>query len=175
MRKVVYDGRTFDAYYLYPYHKDIVKKYVFALKEHSSDRLFEFAARDLCQNLLPIFLPQAKYTLCFAPRKRLNVRKYGYDHAREISKHLSRLFPKSLQFSPILKRRGFSKEQKHLSDAAQRKANMSGKIKMKKLHSLPENRKILIFDDIITTGSTFCECAKALGKENVAGIFICGD
>ena len=167
---------TYKIYYLYPYKPDIIKKYIFALKRTASGQLFEFAAEDIAKNLL-CTLEHGSYKICNVPRKRLNVRKYGYDHAEKVCKRLEKYcLQPEISFCKILTRRGFSREQKYL-DAYQRNKNVSGKFRVRKKCGAG---KIILFDDVITTGSTFISCAEEIkrvyGKDTeIIGMFICSN
>lgn len=162
--------RTYTAYSLYRYDNPTVKKYLFALKKSPTKELVRFAARDIAQNLIPT-LPKNAYTLCFAPRGKKNVRIYGADHMKLVSKQLAKSVA-YIDFENILSRRIFTKEQKNLN-FEQRRKNLKGKFYAQKKDL---SNEILILDDVITSASTFLYCADALLNANpnvrVTGIFI---
>lgn len=162
--------RTYTSYSLYPYENPTVKKYLFALKRSPTKELVRFAAHDIAENLIPI-LPKNAYTVCFAPRGKKNVRIYGADHMKLVSKQLAKSVA-YIDYEKLLSRRGFTKEQKELG-FDERRENLKGKITASKKDSAKE---ILILDDIITSASTFISCADALLCANpdahVTGIFI---
>jgi predicted amidophosphoribosyltransferase len=66
-----------------------------------------------------------------------------------------------VKYSKLIKRKGFSKEQKRLS-AEQRQKNIAGKFRVRKPCSKTMPDSIVIFDDVMTTGSSIKECARLL-------------
>ena len=171
VRRVYLDGTEYSARFLYGYGADIVKRYVFALKRRANSMSFDFAAAQLAEYADEIFGGEP-YTVSYIPRKRVNVRKYGYDQSKNIAIRLSKRSALA-EYKPLLKRRGFSKEQKYLS-ASERKLNVSGVFKAVRKNA---RKNILLIDDVITTGSSFCSCIRALKEVygesvNIAGLFI---
>ncbi len=170
----MYESTTgaYRVYGLYDYRDEFIKQYIFTLKRNAAGALFDFAAEDIVKSIMPL-LENKNCTLCYAPRRNTNVRKYGYDHAKCIAKRICKLYPWA-SFCNLLKRRGFSLEQKYLN-AKERAENVSGKFTAKFSDRVAD--KIVIFDDISTTGSTFLSCVQALRKvypdAEIIGIFIC--
>ena len=103
----------------------------------------------------------------------MNVRIFGYDHSKQIAKALAKQTECKIRYEKLLKRRGFSKDQKDL-DAASRVINASGKYKA----VVRENvERIILFDDVITTASSFSECVRELRRiygndVDIVGLFL---
>lgn len=95
----------------------------------------------------------------FVPRLKRNLKKYGYDQAEQMAKSVSEIF--GIPFIRALKRVG--KDEQKLLSYSQRKLKAKDKFA---LSYIPEEkfRKILIVDDIITTGATIDACAEKLRK-----------
>ena len=98
--------------------------------------------------------------LSWIPVSKKRLRQRGYDQAEV----LCRAVGEELGVTPIplLVKHRHTKAQSASGSAEKLKANISGAYRL-----LPDadvqGRKILLIDDIITTGSTVSECAKTLG------------
>ena len=68
-----------------------------------------------------------------------------------------------MPLTPTLYKRRNTQPQSGTGDAAKRRANITGAYRMKKGADVT-GKRILLIDDIVTTGSTLSECARVLGK-----------
>lgn len=103
----------------------------------------------------------------WAPLSRKRLRKRGYDQARLLAREAASAL--KLEETPLLRKAVDTPAQSGLEGAARRRANVLGVYAM-----LPEaeveGKRILLVDDIVTTGSTLSECARVLktaGAERV--------
>lgn len=174
-RKVYVDAKGYNVYYLYRYKGDDIKKYIFALKKRGNKRLYENQVEDFKDLSAIICKYFSHWTVTNIPRRRANVRKYGYDQSKEAAKRIAKFDKERMEYKELLKRRffSFSKDQKDL-DALARQRNAKGKFKAMKKENV-EN--ILLYDDVITTESSFRECVRQLtkvyGDINIVGLFMC--
>lgn len=105
--------------------------------------------------------------LSWVPLAPDRFRHRGYDQSKLIAKNAAKRLRKELV--PTLKKRRGVNPQSLAGDKAARKANITGAFTA--LH--PERfsgKRVLLIDDIMTTGSTLSECAKTLlmaGAEEV--------
>ena len=106
-------------------------------------------------------------TVTWVPLSRKRLRKRGYDQvellARAVCRHWDtepvRLLVKSVDNPP----------QSHLTEPAARRANVLGVYEVPEVEQV-RGRRILLLDDICTSGATLTECIrelKAAGAENV--------
>ena len=97
--------------------------------------------------------------LTWAPVSRARKRKRGYDQSallcREIGIHLR------LESMQTLRKIKDSPAQSTLTDAAQRRANVSGAYRAERPECFA-GKRVLIIDDIVTTGATLAECSRTL-------------
>lgn len=116
---------------------------------------------------------QKKYDLIvWVPVSRLRKLSRGFDQVEL----LAHIFCKELGITPIpcLKKIRHTPPQSGIASAAQRRANVLGAYKVIN-PDLLKGKRILLLDDIITTGATISECAKTLmaaGAKEVYGVAI---
>ena len=116
---------------------------------------------------------QKNYDLIvWVPVSRWRKLKRGYDQVELIAYALC----KELQVTPVscLKKIRHNPPQSGIASAAQRRANVLGVYKVPN-PELVAGKRILLLDDIITTGATISECAKTLmaaGAREVYGVAI---
>lgn len=107
--------------------------------------------------------------ITWVPLSRRRLRKRGYDQARLLAEELSQILHKPAE--KLLVKRVDTKPQSGTGSAEKRRANAAG------VYACPqpdriEGKRILLVDDIVTTGATLCECAKMLHTAGAAEI--CG-
>ena len=88
----------------------------------------------------------------WVPLSRRRLRERGYDQARLLARSTAKEL--GLPLTPTLSGTG---------DAAKRRANIAGAYRMKTGADVT-GKRILLMDDIVTTGATLSECARVLGK-----------
>ncbi len=107
--------------------------------------------------------------LSWVPVSRRRLRRRGYDQARLIAEALAGLL--SRETVPVLSKVRDAAPQSGMGSAEKRRANISGAYAVPS-PELVEGKRILLVDDIITTGATMSECAKTLllaGADQVMG------
>lgn len=97
--------------------------------------------------------------ITYVPMRKRDIFKRGYNQTKILAKELSGLL--GLKFVTLLKKNKDTLEQKKLS-AKERKENVKGVFSAASKGLDLTGRRILILDDVCTTGSTLSECAKAL-------------
>ena len=100
------------------------------------------------------------------PLHKYRYRERGYNQAYLILKELSKLEKNIIIKNNIIKKTENIKPQSTLNKA-ERKDNIKGVYEIINKENKIEDRKILIFDDVFTTGSTTNECSRVL-KEHKA-------
>jgi competence protein ComFC len=99
-------------------------------------------------------------------------RERGYNQSDFICDGLSEALEiHSLQ--KCLKRRRYTKTQTELS-REERKKNVKGAFELRKKFSpIIQGKRILLVDDVITTGSTILECSRVLKESGCGDIIVC--
>lgn len=136
------------------------------LKRSRSRDTIEFLAKRIAEALAASGIGGEDWTVTFVPRSRAAIIKYGYDH----TKLLARVVAKELS-SPCVQtlvHKG-NKEQKKLSAVGRAFAAANA------YHVAPElelhRKKIILLDDVITTGATLSSCIDCLKRAGVSKIY----
>ncbi|HVF04561.1 MAG TPA: phosphoribosyltransferase family protein, partial [Frankiaceae bacterium] len=107
--------------------------------------------------------------LVWVPSRRAAVRARGYDHARRLAVRAARVLgvpavPALLVVRSVSDQAGLS--------AAGRAANLSGAFRADPRHAASlRGRRVVVVDDVMTTGATLAEAARAL---RAAGVDVAG-
>ena len=113
--------------------------------------------------LLAMHLLQRKYTdfdvLTWVPLSAAKFKKRGYDQVAQIGKAVSQELGQPL--TPTLKKVRDTSTQSTLETLDARRANVLGAYVVTDPEAVKDKR-VLLLDDVITTGSTASECAKTL-------------
>jgi len=107
--------------------------------------------------------------ISWVPVSKKRLRKRGYDQSRILAEEVASLF--GTQAIPVLEKHRHCPAQSGMGTAEKRKANISGCYRCLN-PDLIEDKRILLIDDIITTGATLSECAKTLLRAG-AGEVLC--
>ncbi|MFH2114574.1 MAG: ComF family protein [Spirochaetota bacterium] len=171
---------SFDvAFPLYSY-TGMTQKLLIAYKVKKRRSLANFLAKRLAPEILARF---PDYTLVPVPPRPGKLRKEGWDQVELIAKILERRC--GLPIARLLVRVKGGDEQKTL-DKEGRRINVLGRYallpRITKLGNSASNDtvpgKVILLDDIMTTGATLSECAsvlKANGSDQVCAIVIAAD
>ena len=150
------------ALYYTPEVRDAVLRYKFGGRESYRFAFGELVAERIYEEL------DGKYdTLSYVPLAPDRRRNRGYDQAQLIAEEAAKRLGKPC-VCVLKKRRGVGAQSMTVGKE-ERRANIAG------AYSVPasadiEGRRILLVDDVVTTGSTLSECAKTLllaGAEDV--------
>lgn len=135
----------------------ISRDVIYMLKNRIDIRSMDFIA-ELAVNSSGINIPSYD-AVTYVPRLKRRVRRAGRDQACEFAKSLSRIY--GIPMIETLERVG-GVEQKLLS-RDQRIKNIAGKFRVKDTFpEEPEYKKLLLVDDVATTGATITACASLL-------------
>lgn len=151
-------------------HIGEIKKSIYKIKYDNKREFIDFYTEELmrrygreicgwkCDALIPV------------PLHRSRKIKRGYNQAEIIAKKISKLSGIPV-YTNVLKRVKKTRPQKELNDI-ERKKNVENAFKIDK--NIVKLRKVILVDDIYTTGSTIDACAKQLVMNGVQEVyFIC--
>ncbi len=137
-----------------------VREAIHALKYHRDFSVIPDLSRLLLAGLKTYFPESEGLVLVAVPLHRSRQRKRGFNQDAELIRGVRKLDP-SLKTWAGLKRIKNTDTQTKLSKAARRE-NVRSAFAVKKNVKVPE--RILIIDDVMTTGATLDACARALKK-----------
>ena len=104
----------------------------------------------------------------WVPVSRKRLRRRGYDQARLLAAQISKHTGKPCM--ALLEKRVHNKAQSLTGSAEKRKANVRGVYSAKNAESI-KGRRILILDDIVTTGATVSEAAGVLRRAGAEKVY----
>lgn len=146
-----------------------VRNYVLEMKEKNYDECFDYAAKRIVSLIGDDEYYLQVDTVTYVPRGKRKQSVTGIDPAFEIAKRVSKMLGKPL--CKYLVCVGKKHDQKTLS-GEERQKNIKGVFKS--TDEIPYGR-VLLVDDVMTTGATARECAKVLkkaGAAEVAAVFL---
>ena len=106
-------------------------------------------------------------TVTWAPVSRRRLRKRGYDQAELLARSACRRW--DVKPVRLLEKIRDNPAQSGMTDAAARRANVEGVYRAAEPESI-QGRRILLVDDICTTGATLVECAGILRSAGAAEV-----
>lgn len=107
----------------------------------------------------------------WVPLSRKRLRQRGYDQARLLAEELARRL--DLRAEPLLEKVRHTEAQSGLSsDSGVRRANVLGAYRALS-PGLLAGKRVLLVDDVATTGATLSECARVLRTAGAADVLCC--
>jgi ComF family protein len=159
IKKVILNDNFNDIYILYDFSEEF-QEIIHLLKYERCLTLGYYFAQEIISKLHESLF-QKYDAISPVPLHPIKFRERGYNQSYEIIKHLP-----GKNVKDLLKRKKYTVSQTKLS-REERISNVANAFECQKNLHLS---KILLFDDIITTGSTINECGKELKKCGVSQI-----
>lgn len=145
---------------------DAAKRIVTAYKDQNEKRLCSYIV-DAMRRYIPPEIFKSGYTITYVPDSKAALRRRGFDHSREMALELQGMT--DLQCNAMFER-PTGADQRSLG-RRDRLSNMSKSIKLLADASIPE--KVLIIDDVCTTGATLysaCEQLRSSGAKKISAL-----
>ncbi len=142
------------------YYAGAVKKSISLLKFHNNKNMAETLAKDMAKTFNERY-GELEFDICtFVPAHKSELKKRGYNQAQLIAENLSKEI--GVPFFTVLEK-NFETAPQHSLNESMRSGNLLGAIGLKENCKTDiTNKRILLCDDVKTTGSTLDECAKTL-------------
>ncbi len=125
-----------------------------------------FAA--LMAQCLADHLPQEADLICWAPLAGKRLRERGFDQARLLAEEVGRL--RAIPAEAVLQKTRNTRPQSELEEAGERQANARGAYSLLPGADVAGKRVVLV-DDVVTSGSTLSECAALLREAGAKQVF----
>lgn len=140
------------------YYKENVRKSILRYKFGRARHYAPFYGRVLAMRLLRRQMDQADI-LTWVPTGRRRIRRRGFDQCALLARSVGQ----ELGMTPVsvLKKIKDTPPQSGMKSAAQRRANVLGVYQVNEPAQVA-GKRILLLDDVITTGATVSECARVL-------------
>ena len=155
-KSVFVKGKFFDKTVSPFYYSDMVR---------SSILRYKFSNREFyCEKYGPMLAECIKKELdvdfdviTSVVSSKMRRRKRGYDPAVSLAKQVANAL--GIDYEKLIIKTRSTKPQSQIRDKAQRRANIAGSFKLSRG---VDGLRVLVIDDIITTGATLEECSKEL-------------
>lgn len=163
-REIDLDSRDIDrAFYILGFNR-FIKEMIYDFKFNGKSYLYKPLAEIMVDSIKSLNLASGIDLICFIPSHRRKEAIRGYNQSELLASYISKKLDIELSTNNLIKYR-HTKEQNKLNKSG-RINNLKDSFKLKRSEEI-KGKSILLIDDIVTTGSTFIECAKVL-KESGA-------
>lgn len=140
------------------YYEGSVRRSLLRYKFYNNRSFAKGYGRLLAMKLLQTH-PEGFDCLTWVPVSRLRKLRRGYDQVELLAKAVGREL--GMEPVPLLRKIRHNRPQSGLGDAAQRRGNVLGVYRETNREAV-SGKRILLLDDILTTGATAGECARVL-------------
>ena len=143
-----------------------LQKLVKALKYKNSKNIAPFLAKMLWRHLL---IPEADL-VTFVPLHPRKLKIRGYNQCQEIALELGKI--SKIPVKNLLERKVNSQAQAQIKNQAERLQRMTNLFAVReKYQNLVREKRIILFDDVLTTGATLNAASQALKKAEAKAVF----
>ncbi len=167
-RRTAKSGEFFNECIAPFYYLGIVRDSILRFKFHGKASYAQVYAR-YCSALIRERLSGKFDIITWVPVSRRRKRKRRYDQAELLAKAIS--FELGVPCVKTLKKIRHTPPQSTFTEAARRRANVSGAFRWN--GNEIQEKRILLIDDIITTGATMSECARVLLMAGAEDVLAC--
>jgi len=155
-------------------NKSVGKSAILHVKRTKNARVFDFFATQLSYSARIKNNTSDKNTVIvtYVPRSRNSKLKYGFDQSEELSRKLAKKL--NVKHSRLFDRRGKQKQEQKKLGLNERRENAKNLffVNRSKLEMLKKAERVIIVDDVITSGASLYGCIAAL-KKHYNGKIIC--
>ncbi len=150
------------------YYRDDVRKSIIRYKFGNHRSYAKSYAKFLAQKLNEAY-PEGFDLITWVPISRIRKWKRGFDQVEKLAEAMAR--PMGMQPVRTLKKVRHNRPQSGISGPAHRRANVLGAYKVIQPEVL-WGKRVLLLDDVITTGATAGECARMLLTAGAREVYV---
>lgn len=152
-------------------YKDNLQKLIRGLKYHNKKELAYFQAKLMYEYWKKLTVSEKKFVIVPVPLYSKREKQRGYNHMLLVAHEFAKLAGENyIVENNLIKRIKNTKPQYKLSKA-QREQNLKNAFEITKNCDKFKNKNILIFDDILTTGSTLEEMIKVFKQNGFENLY----
>ncbi len=150
-------------------YEDIIRKAIIQYKFNDKSYLYKTFCEIIVKNKKALDFIKSYDIIIPVPIHKKRMRKRGYNQCELISKRISKIVGISMYTDVLIKTKNNVPQ-----STLNKKSRMMNAKNVYKIHNLDkiQNKKVLVFDDIYTTGSTVCACVEELKKASPSKIGI---
>ncbi len=141
---------------------------IYNLKRNNRADVLDFLSNELAKAINNSLVDSQKYIITNVPRRKSEIKRFGYDHAAVLAKAVASLL--GAEYKLFLKSKAKKAQKKMSRDERKQNAKVEP-VKKLDLHG----KKIILLDDIVTSGASMATAAdalKALGAKEIIGAAI---
>lgn len=155
------------AFYVLAFNR-FIKEMVYDFKFNGRSYLYKPLGQIMVDSIKRLELKGID-TIYFIPSHRRKEAIRGYNQSELLAKYIGKSLNIEVSHNNLIKFR-HTEEQNKL-DKSHRLNNLKNSFKIKRVEEV-KGKSILLIDDIVTTGSTFIECAKVLKTNGAREIIV---
>lgn len=141
----------------------IGNRILYRLKENDIEMAFRFLGGLLAEKTAALLPLDESFVVTYLPRTHDRVLKHGFDQSKHLAFEVSRAL--ALPRVKALRRTLHAKTQKKMKSVAARKANLEKSLRLRKRAAKAiAGKRVLLIDDVITSGASVCTAARLLRK-----------
>jgi len=164
--KIIKNSKVYCA----TFYKDTIKKMIRAVKYHNEKDLVYYQAKIMYDYWKMLDIKNEKYILVAVPMHKKREKKRKYNHMSLVAQEFAKFCDGNLIVESNLIRRIKDTKPQYKLSVEERQKNLKNAFSLCQNYKEFQNKKILIIDDILTTGSTLNEMIKTFHDKNIYDI-----
>ncbi|MBO5274874.1 MAG: ComF family protein [Clostridia bacterium] len=160
-------------FHLLPYHpsgfESVSRNLILHAKERASRYLIRFEAKELASLLRSRGVLSHAYVISFVPRSHTSVLEHGFDQSELLAKALAAEL--DFEYAPLLTHEGNTKQKTLTANARVANADESYILDADRAF-YARGKRIILLDDVVTTGASMLACAKQLRRAGAAEVVL---
>jgi len=171
-KKIYLDGVIVASYYKHP----VLREAIYRFKYNFLKQLSKPLAKILFKKIISVpGFPTDQFVIIPVPLHPKRLVWRGFNQAELLGKNLQKIFSQyninMNLITGLLVRQKYIRPQMKIHSTEDRKKNIIGCFLINKESTIKLPEKIILLDDIITTGATLEECAKTLKRRGVRKVW----
>lgn len=159
---------NFDKFFYFAIYEGKIKEMIRSYKYGGAISLYKYFV-DIFDELFDYFPPPSDSVITTVPITFNSFKNKGFDHMKKIGRSFSK--KRGIQFLDLIEVVKQKKQQVN-STFEERKELVKGKYRVRIEELYRTNGKIVILDDVFTTGATVNECARILKDGGAQSLYV---